>query len=93
MFTKPSGAKYISQWPLCRVTAMNLPISVDVNGIPRHIFDVRPVPVVDRIQTDDHWSRDSRDYDHEDHMELWYYDATNDAGLRINSLTKYVDTN
>ena len=49
---------------------INSPYSVDVNGIPRHIADVRPVSAANTSQSDDNLSRDPRSYDHEDHREL-----------------------
>ena len=43
VWVKPPMAKCTSLWPRGVVTAVNSKCNVDVNGVPRHILDVRPV--------------------------------------------------
>lgn len=44
VFVKPPGARCHSRWTERRVTAVNSPTNVEVDGIPRHIADIRLVP-------------------------------------------------
>ena len=46
VFVKPMSARCHSRWPVGRVTAINSRTNMDVNGVPRHISDLRIVPVV-----------------------------------------------
>ena len=50
VFVKPPAAKCTSQWPLGTVTGINNSLSVEVDGLPRHVADLRPAP--DIAQTD-----------------------------------------
>ena len=43
VFVKPPGARCSSEWQRGRITGINSQLSIDVNGIPRHIGDVRSV--------------------------------------------------
>lgn len=42
VFVKPPAARCTDTWPIGRVTAVNSRNNVDVDGIPRHVLDVRP---------------------------------------------------
>ena len=44
VFTRPPTARCNAQWPRGVVTGINSDRSVDVNGIPRHVADVRLAP-------------------------------------------------
>jgi len=51
VFVKPVAARCHSRWPVGRVTAINSQTNVDVNGVPRHISDLRIVPVVPEVSS------------------------------------------
>lgn len=44
VFVKPPHARCTDQWPRGKVTALPPGLAVEVDGVPRHIADVRPVP-------------------------------------------------
>ena len=44
VFVKPPGARCSTPWRVGRVTGVNSEQSIEVNGIPRHVSDIRPVP-------------------------------------------------
>lgn len=43
VWVKPSSAKCTSQWSRGMITDVNSPNNVSVDGVPRHVLDVRPV--------------------------------------------------
>ena len=43
VWVKPGGSRCTTQWGKGRVTAVNSQNNVEVEGVPRHILDVRPV--------------------------------------------------
>ena len=43
VWVKPGDARCTTQWGRGRVTAINSDNNVDVEGVPRHILDIRPV--------------------------------------------------
>ena len=54
VFVKPPGARCTTHWGRGVVTALSSTRAVEVGGIPRHVADVRPVPVsVDTCSSDD----------------------------------------
>jgi hypothetical protein len=44
VYVKPPAARCTKEWPRGVVTKMPSGVTVEVNGIPRHIADVRAVP-------------------------------------------------
>ena len=44
VFVKPPAARCTSQWSRGVITGIHPPIGVEVDGMPRHVADVRPVP-------------------------------------------------
>ena len=43
VWVKPPLAKCTSKWPKGTVTAVNSPCNIEVDGIPRHVLDLRPI--------------------------------------------------
>ena len=41
---KPPSARCTVEWPKVLVTAQTTGVTVEVDGVPRHIADIRPVP-------------------------------------------------
>ena len=46
VFVKPGGARCFTKWPVGRITGVNSNTNVEVDGIPRHVADVRVVPTL-----------------------------------------------
>ncbi len=46
VFVKPGGARCFTKWPVGHITRVNSSTNVDVDGIPRHVADVRVVPLL-----------------------------------------------
>ena len=44
VFVKPPNARCTTPWTIGWVTAVNSHLNLDVNGVPRHVSDVRRVP-------------------------------------------------
>ena len=53
VYVKPPAARCTSLWPKGRVTDQLTSRSVEVNGIPRHVGDVRRVPTEDNSSEED----------------------------------------
>ena len=51
VYVKPPAARCTTVWPVGIVTAVNYENNIDINGVPRHVTDIRPVPVV--VHADD----------------------------------------
>ena len=45
VLVKPNMARCTSQWQTGVVTGILSPVKVEVNGMPRHVGDLRPVPI------------------------------------------------
>ena len=43
VYVRPHDARCVSEWPIGRVTGVCTPVSFEVNGIPRHVRDLRHV--------------------------------------------------
>jgi ribonuclease HI len=43
VFVKPSGARCTSTWPIGTVSGIQSTTNVEVDGVPRHIADIRPM--------------------------------------------------
>ena len=50
VYVKPGGARCTAQWQRGVVSRVNSGTSVDVDGIPRHIADLRHVSPSDDLQ-------------------------------------------
>ena len=46
VFVKPPDSKCTSEWNRGRVSDEGRGVSVEINGLPRHMSDVRPAPIV-----------------------------------------------
>jgi hypothetical protein len=44
VFLKPPGANCTTKWPVGNITAVNSSTNLSVDGVPRHVSDMRPVP-------------------------------------------------
>jgi hypothetical protein len=56
VFVKPPHARCTTQWSTGVVTGTRSPVAVEVDGVPRHVADVRAVPIssdVDDAETQD----------------------------------------
>lgn len=51
VFVKPPLCKCTTFWPVGTVTGVQSPVKIEVDGIPRHIADVRVVPPNDQDET------------------------------------------
>ena len=43
VFVKPSGARCVDEWPVGTITGIVSNLQIEVDGIPRHVSDLRPV--------------------------------------------------
>lgn len=46
VFVKPPTARCSTKWPKGRVTAISSDTNIEIDGVPRHVADCRPVPDV-----------------------------------------------
>ena len=54
VFVKPPNVRCTSTWPVEIVTGVNSATNVEVNGVPRHVADIRAVPdeVRERVEVE-----------------------------------------
>ena len=56
VFVKPPEARCTTRWRQGTVTGVNSATNVDVDGMPRHIADLRLVPDLDGVEDQDEQS-------------------------------------
>ena len=79
VFVKPPAARCSTRWPKGRVTAILSDTNVEIDGVPRHVADCRPVPDVPTVRDissddssdDDEVARDDESDDEDDNGNVW----------------------
>ena len=71
VFVKPAAARCTSRWPIGRVTSVLSDQAIEVDGMPRHIADCRPVRKDSSTEDmyDSHGSSSSSEESDSDHSD------------------------
>ena len=70
VYVKPPGAKCSTEWPRTTVSKVNSPTKLEINGVPRHVADVRPVWTTDTGSEGDTEQTKSNDADQTEDLPL-----------------------
>ena len=67
VYVKPPDVRCTSTWPVGKVSHVNSSTNVDINGVPRHVADIRPV--VRPVVVDDN-AEEAQDVEEEPEQDL-----------------------